>query len=112
MLSSNAWGLGRACEGNQQELVFRARSGERARESHPSTQLTTHQNSVNPTSVRRWLKTMLMGTNQGPRQASLTHSKTIRVLIEAVSHAVPCTKEGVISMDEHGPALLGVQVSH
>lgn len=73
MLSSNAWGLGRVCEGNQQELVFRARSGERARESHPSTQLTTLQNSVNPTSVRRWLKTMLMGTNQGP-QASITYS--------------------------------------
>lgn len=69
MLSSKAWELGRVCEGNRQELVFTARGGERARESHPSTQLTIHQNSVNPTSVRKRLKTVLMGTNQGPKES-------------------------------------------
>ena len=43
---------------------------------------------------------------------SLTHSKAMRVLIEAFSHAALRTKEGVISMEEHGLAVQGVQVKH
>ena len=54
---------------------------------------------------------MLMETNQRP-QASIAYPKAMRVLIEALSHAALCTKEGVISMEEHGLAVQGMQVSH